>query len=102
MTDDPFAFLGEPVAPTDARAFIPDHVMDVLPPNTGEAEAASAFAYHLISEFQKPKTMPTVRKRLISANQFLNRLAEIAPETFDEVMCAYAERALIFDQPDAA
>lgn len=102
MTNDPFAFLGEPVAPTDVRTFIPDFVLDQLPEDADERTAAHAFAYHLIWEFKQPKTIATVRKKLLRANSFLTRLAEIDPDLFDEVICAFAERALIFDQPNAA
>lgn len=100
--DDPFAFMDEPLAPTDARSFIPDFVMDGLPEAATEGEAAQAYAYHLIWQFNQPKTLKTVRERLVYANRFLLRLYEIDPALFDEVMCAYAERALIFDQPNAA
>lgn len=102
MTDDPFAFLGEPVAPTDARSMVPDWFLDQSPAGAGERTIAHDYAYHLIAEFTKPKTMKTVRRRLLTNTEFLHRLAEIHPEIFDEVICAYAERALIFEQPDAA
>ena len=100
--DDPFAFLDEPIAPTDARAFIPDFILDELPAGLDEMKAAHTYAYHLIWDFKQPKTIATVRKKLLRANSFLNRLAEIDPDLFDEVICAFAERALIFDQPNAA
>lgn len=104
MTDeqDPFAFLGEPVPPTDARTMIPDFIMDYLDETADERTAAQAYAYHLIWTFKQPKMLKTVRRKLLQANAFLNRLAEIDPDLFDEVICAYAERALIFDQPNAA
>lgn len=100
--DDPFAFMGEPVAPTDARALIPDFILDDMPAAVSEYDAAHAYAYHLIWDFKQPKTIATVRKKLLRANSFLTRLAEIDPDLFDEVICAFAERALIFDQPNAA
>lgn len=104
MTDeqDPFAFLGEAIAPTDARSMIPDHVLDIFPDDVSEHQAAVAYAYDIISSFNRPKTMATVRRKLIAANKFLLRLSEIDAAVFDEVMCAYAERALIFEQPNAA
>jgi len=102
MNYDPFAFLDEPIAPTDARSFIPDFVLDQLPEGADERAAAHAFAYHMIWDFKQPKTIATVRKKLLRANSFMSRLAEIDPDLFDEVICAYAERALIFDQPNAA
>lgn len=102
FSDDPFAFLGEPIAPTDARAFIPDFIMDDLPDEVSEMKAAQTYAYHLIWDFKQPKMIATVRKKLLRANVFMSRLAEIDPDLFDEVICAYAERALIFDQPNAA
>lgn len=100
--DDPFAFLGEPLTPRDARSLVPDWFLDQLAAGVTEHQTAHDYAYHLISAFTLPKTMPTVRSRLLDANAFLLRLAEIDPALFDEVICAYAERALIFDQPNAA
>lgn len=100
--DDPFAFLEEPITPKDARALIPNWFLDQLPSGVSEHAAAHDYAYHVIGSFTVPKTMPTVRKRLLEANTFLRRLVEIDPALFDEVICAYAERALIFDQPNAA
>lgn len=100
--EDPFAFLGEPIPPTDARALIPDFVLDELPDGVDEVKAAQTYAYHLIWQFKQPKMLKTVRDRILFANRFLMRLAEIDPDLFDEVICAYAERALIFDQPNAA
>lgn len=97
--DDPFAFLPEPQAPTDVRELIPDHVLDGLPEDATEYDAACVYGYHLIYEIRKPKTVKTARKRLLTNQQFLWRLADIEPAVFDEIMCAFAERALDFDRP---
>lgn len=99
MSEDPFAFLDDARPDTDAREWIDTHVMDELPDGVSEADAAQAFAYHMIWKMQQPKTIATVRKHMLAKNRFLLRLAEIQPDLFDEVMCAYAERALTFDQP---
>lgn len=99
---DPFAFLDEARPENDAREFMDDNVLDELPNGVSELDAAKAQAFHMIWKMKQPKTIDTVRKHMLMKNRFLLRLAEIAPEHFDEVMCAYAERALIFDQPHAA
>lgn len=100
--DDPFDFLPEPIAPTDARSLIPDNVLDLLPEDVTEAKAAELYAYDLIAKFNAPKRLDTARGYFLSANRFLLRLAEINPTLFDEVICAYSERALIFDSKNAA
>lgn len=100
MENDPFAFLDEPLPPTDARTLIPDYILDELPDGASEGQAAQEYAYHLIWRMQQPKTLKTVRRHMLASNAFMMRLAEINPEVFDEVLCAYAERAMKFDAPD--
>lgn len=90
------------IPPTDARAIIPDWFMDQQPEDISEEKAAHDYAYHLIAHFKQPKLMKTVRAHFFARQHFLKRLAEIHPEIFDEVICAYAERALLFEHPNAA
>lgn len=97
-----FDIDAETIPPTDARALLPDWFMDQQPEDVTEYKAAHDYAYHLIHHFKQPKTMATVRRHFLMRTQFLARLAELDGDLFDEVLCAYAERALIFDQPHAA
>jgi hypothetical protein len=101
LTDDPFAFLPEPWPPTDARSMVPPWMLDYMPDAT-EREAANAYAQHIMGAFNNPKMMKTVRRHFLRETSFLARLAELNPEMFDEVVCAYAERAQLFEQPNAA
>lgn len=93
---------GTPEDANTIKAFIPDFVMDELPADVSDEDAARAFAYHMIWKIKQPKTMDTVRKHYLANWSFLFRLAEILPDHFDEVQAAYSERALAFDQPELA
>lgn len=84
------------------KAFISDFVMDELPEDVSDEDAARAFAYHMIWKIQQPRKMETVRKHYLANWSFLGRLAVIDPEMFDEVQSAYSERALAFDRPELA
>jgi len=84
------------------KAFISDFVMDELPEDVSDEDAARAFAYHMIWKIQQPRKMETVRKHYLANWQFLWMLAQILPTHFDEVQAAYSERALAFDQPELA
>ena len=87
---------------TSIKALIADFVLDQLPADVSDEDAASAFAYHMIWKILQPKTMDTVRRHYLAQWSFLSRLAAIHPEIFDEVQAAYAERAMAFDQPELA
>ena len=95
---DPFAFLDEPIAPTDIRNFVDYWFLDQMDADASEADVARQFAYHMIWKTEQPKKMETVRKHFIAKWGFLSNLARDYPEHFDEVLCAYAERALRFDE----
>lgn len=84
------------------KAFIPGFVLDELPEDVSDEDAAKAFAYHMIWKIQQPRKMETVRKHYLANWSFLFRLADLLPDHFDEVQSAYAERALAFDQPELA
>lgn len=84
------------------KALISDFVLDELPTDVSDEDAARAFAQHIIWKIQQPKKMETVRKHYLMQWAFLARLAVILPEYFDEVQSAYAERALTFDHPELA
>lgn len=92
----------DPIAPTDARSLIPDWFMDQAPLGITEKQAAHDYAYHMISHFGQPKMMKTVRVHFLARSAFFARLAEIDGDLFDEVMCAYAERALTFNSEMSA
>lgn len=93
---------GTPDDANSVKAMIPDHVLDTLPPDVSDDDAAREFAYHMIWKIQQPKTMDTVRRHYLAQWNFLGRLAAIHPEIFDEVQAAYAERALTFEKPELA
>lgn len=86
--------------PQSIKRLIPDHVLDQLPDNASDFEAAQAFAHHMIWHMQQPKTMPTVRKHYLAQWAFLAELAELDPDLFDELQRAYADRAYTFDHPE--
>lgn len=76
--------------------YVPDWFRD----QCGDAEpgrVAHDYAYHIIGRLTDPngaKRMETHRKNLIADWGFLKLLAEEHPEVFDEVLTAFAERAL--------
>lgn len=100
--NDPFDFLDDALPPIDARTMIPDYILDDLPDGATEIAAARAFAYHMIWKIKQPKRLETVRKHFTFNWPFMRRLSEIEPEVFDELLCAYAERAMQFDTPNLA
>lgn len=85
---------------TSIKAHISDFVLDELPSNVSDEDAARAFAQHIIWKIQQPKMMETVRNHYLANWSFLWRLAQINPELFDEVQRAYGDRAYAFDHPE--
>lgn len=73
-----------------------------MPEDATDAQIAHDYGYHLIWQMQNPKMMKTVRKHLLRDFAALEFVAELQPEVFDEVLMAYAERAMAFEQPHAA
>jgi len=83
------------------RSLIPDWFLDQYAVAPDDSRAVHDYAYHLIGSVNNPKTMKTVREHTLAAWGFLRALAEMHPEVFDEFICAYAERALSFDDPQS-
>lgn len=103
MTDDPFAFLDDPETPeAGISQFLPAWFLDQMDENASELSLAQDYARHLIWKTTQPKTMDTVRKHFLAQWQFLQQLAHIDPDMFDEVQAAYTERAQAFEYPHLA
>lgn len=95
-----FDIDADPIAPSDIRAHIPNWMLDTLGDST-EAHAAQAFAHHMIGRTTGPARLETVRKHFTANWAFLRALADFNPELFDEVLCAYYERAMTFEDPNS-
>lgn len=70
-----------------------DHVCDMLPPGATEEQIDLAMAHVIMGEMREPKTMKTVRKKMIYHWGRIARLAETHPDVFDAILSEYAERA---------
>lgn len=60
-----------------------------------ESRIAHDYAYHMIGEMldeNGPKRVETVRKHMLAKWGFLQALAAMHPDVFDEVLTSYAER----------
>ncbi len=68
-----------------------DYVIDMLPDGASEDRIDLAMAHAIMGEFRTPKTLKTVRKKLLYHWGRLAQLAETHPETFDAVLLEYAE-----------
>lgn len=77
--------------------FISDWFKDQYPENTPVEKLAHDYAYHLIGALKNPKMMKTVRTHFVAQFPFMQRLAEMHPDVFDELVAAYTERWMTFD-----
>ncbi len=72
-----------------------DWVCDALPHDATDDQINVAMARAIIGEFHGPKTLKTVRKRLLMHWDRIKQLAEAHPETFDEILMEYAETTTV-------
>lgn len=83
--------------PTDSRNLLPGWFCDIYPEDQPVERLFHDYGYHLISQIQQPKKMDTVRKHILMDWLAIRALASLQPGVFDELLCAYAERALAFE-----
>lgn len=78
---------------SEAARLLPDWFLDQ---HHGEPEDATLrrYAYHVIGEINRPARMDTARKHMLANLQYLIWAANNAPGHFDEIIVAYAEKAL--------
>jgi hypothetical protein len=67
-------------------------VMDSLPENATQAQIDSALVQWITGALRKPKTLPTVRRKLVGLFPLLAELAEREPEQFDAILLEYLDR----------
>jgi len=68
-----------------------DHVCDALPADATADRIDLAMAYAIIGEMRQPKTLKTVRRKMLYHWGRIAALAETHPEVFDQIMQEYAE-----------
>lgn len=86
---------GEVITP--AIAYVPGWFRDQYTVEPDDARIVHDYAYHLIGSMKNPKKLETVRGHMLAQWRFLQLLADMHPAVFDELLCAYAERALTFE-----
>lgn len=69
-----------------------DGVMDSLPPNPTQEQIDDVLVQHIIGILRKPKTLETVRFKLVSLFPLLVGLADREPEQFDAILLEYLDR----------
>lgn len=82
---------------TDTRDLLPDWFRDIYPDGQPVERLFHDYGYHLIAQIKQPKKMDTVRKHILMDWRAIRVLADLQPGVFDELLCAYAERALAFE-----
>lgn len=92
---------GTPVQPT-IRNHLPAWFLDMHEDSASDADLARDYGHHMIWQTKQPVKLETVRKHVRQDWAALGFIADLQPEIFDEVICAIAERALLFENPDAA
>lgn len=78
-----------PQGAADAMLFA---VMDSLPEASSQAQIDSALVEAITGELRKPKTLQTVRRKLVRFMPILIGLAEREPEQFDAILLEYLDR----------
>jgi hypothetical protein len=81
---------------------IPTWFQDEMPEDMPPERLMHNYAYHLIGKLGTYKSMMYARRHLVGHWPFLQRLADIHPEIFDEVMTAYAEVYALAEVPRSA
>jgi hypothetical protein len=70
---------------------IPDWFQDEMPPGTTPERMMPQFAYNLIGKLGEYKSADARRKCLLAYWPFLQRLAAVHPDIFDELLSSYSE-----------
>jgi hypothetical protein len=78
-----------PRGPGEALLFA---VMDSLPEDATQAQIDSRLVQMITGMLRKPKTLPTVRRKLVSLFPLLAELSDREPEQFDAIILEYLDR----------
>jgi len=68
-----------------------DAVLDALPSDATQAQIDDRIVQMILGDLRKPKTLKTVRARLMMHWHLIAPLAEREPAQFDAVLLEYAE-----------
>lgn len=72
---------------------IENAVRDALPEDATQAQIDAAMISVILGELHAPKTLQTVRRRLVQLWPLISPLAEREPEQMDAILLEYAEIA---------
>lgn len=67
-------------------------VLDSLPADAPQAQIDAAMVAMLLSELRTPKTLKTVRRRLLQLWPLIAEMSEREPQQIDAILIEYAER----------
>ena len=79
----------------DRVAAIRDAILDGLPEDYTQAQYDGALVQMILGELRTPKTLKTVRGKLIGFLPLITPLAATSPASFDEIILEYAELATV-------
>jgi len=77
---------------TDLVGTLEQAARDGLPDDFTQAQLDDAMAQLIMGELRSPKTLKTVRRRLVGLWSLIAPLAEREPEVFDEIILEYLDR----------
>lgn len=69
-----------------------DCVMDSLPENATQAQIDDMLVQVIMGILRKPRTLATVRRKLVSLFPILKGIAEREPAQFDAILLEYLDR----------
>jgi spermidine synthase len=69
-----------------------DGAIDALPENATQAQIDSKVVEMIMGDLRKPKTLKTVRQRLLVHWHLIAPLAEREPDQFDAILLEYLDR----------
>ena len=68
-----------------------DAFTDHLPPDAPQEAIDRALAEGIIADISRPKTLKTVRRKLLAHWRALTAMADTTPDAFDTVLTVYVE-----------
>jgi hypothetical protein len=68
-------------------------ILEALPQDPTQAQIDGMIAQIVMGELREPKRLDTVRRRLTALWPIIAQTALTSPDTFDEILIEYAERA---------
>lgn len=75
----------------DKRSIIMDAVLDGLPEFASQSQIDAALTLAVLGELRTPRSMKTVRRRLLTFWPLIAPLAEREPALFDQILTEFAE-----------